>query len=200
MWNLILSLCAVAAAATSSLDGALLEHGVHADLDAKVLKDQHLSGETKKQHLIEAETADHQRFEVKIISPVEPRMAGQLIGEEINGLKKLFAAADTPYMGDIAQALGGCPAQFGPIEKQIEFLNPGAKVLIGSANDKFGFGACSAQTAKYRAAYVAYYDEGTKSVWTWRIFVPWKGKTPLKTDWLSPVLRHFKNETNSNRL
>jgi hypothetical protein len=193
MLKLALSLLLAAHAATPSLQEALKEYGVHVEGEFSVLKDQRLAGAVKKQHVIEAETAGRERFEIKVITPIDKAAARRLIDEELNGLRKLFAAADTPYMGDIAQAIGGCPAQYGPIDKKTDFLAGEADVMVGSASDKFAFGACSPEAAAYKGAFVAYYDEATKSVWSWRVFVPWTDKkSALKSDWLSPVLARFK--------
>jgi hypothetical protein len=185
----------LAAAQAATMQDALKEYGIKVDAGSAitVTKDQHLSGTTKTQHLIEAESGAHERFEVKIISPVEAQAAAAMIESESSALKKLFMPAQTPYMGDIAQAIGGCPVKFGPLAKSVSVLKNNSQALLGAANDKLSFGACSLEQAKYKAAFVAYYDEPSKAVWTWRIFVPWTNPpAALKSDWLKPVLSRFQ--------
>jgi hypothetical protein len=185
----------VRAALAASMQDALKEYGIKVEGGPAitVTKDQHLSGASKKQHLIEAESGSHERFEVKVISPVEPAAAAAMIESESSALKKLFMPTQTPYMGDIAQAIGGCPVKFGPLEKSVSLLQNETKALLGAASEKLSFGACSSSLAKYKAAFVAYYDPANKSVWTWRVFVPWTAPpAALKSDWLKPVLNRFQ--------
>ncbi|MGZ3723168.1 MAG: hypothetical protein ACXVA9_09570 [Bdellovibrionales bacterium] len=187
----IFMLSPVSQAAT--LQDALKEYGIKADgaPAMTVTKDQHLSGTTKNLHVVEANSAAHEHLELKIISPVESKAAAAMIESETAALKKLFAAASTPYMGDIAQAIGGCPAQYGPVERPVTFLKNDTKALLGSANAKLGFGACSEGEAKFKGAFITYYDESSRALWTWRFFSPWTGAAALKSDWLGPVLKRF---------
>ena len=175
------------------MQDALKEYGVRVEAPFTVTKDQHLNGESKKQHVIEAEGSGHEHYEIKIISPLDANAAKALSESEAAGLSKLFAAAQTPYMGDIAQAIGGCPHQFGPLHRKVKVLGFEADALLGGANEKLGFGACSAALAKFKAAFITYYDPATKSLWAWRIYSPWTDpKSPLKSEWLNPLLDRFQ--------
>jgi len=178
---------------SATLQDALKEYGLHADSVFLVSKDQNLKGASKSQHVIEAESPAHEKLEIKIISPIDEKHASTIIETETGAVKKLFEAAETPYMGDIAQAIGGCPHQFGPLQKSVNVAGHNSEAILGAANSEKGFGACTAEQAKFKGAIFAYYDSKTKSVWTWRVFQPWKdSKSPLKSDWLAPILSRIK--------
>jgi len=191
---LMISLASSQFVFAATMQDALKEYGIKLDgaHAGVVIKDQHLSGSSKSQHWIEAKTPADEHFEIKIISPLDQKAASALIASEASTIKKIYSAPQTPYMGDIAQAIGGCPTTFGPLEKKITMLKQDATAVLGAADDKFKFGACSSEQAKYKGAYLAYYDESSKSLWTWRIFVPWKTAADFKSDWLSPVLKRFQ--------
>lgn len=156
-----------------------------------VLKNQKMSG-AKNQHIIELQSKNKEHVEIKIISPVDKSAATAMIDAERSVVKKLYAAPQTPYMGDIAQAIGACPAKFGPVQSEIQLLTDKRNAVIGAANPERAFGACDSAKAKFRGALVAYYDEESKSVWTWRVFSPWSDKKPLGSHWLSAILGQFK--------
>jgi hypothetical protein len=183
-------------AGAATLSDALKDYGVKVQSadSFKVVKDQKVAGTSKSQHVIEVETAAHERLEIKIIQPVEAKVAAAAIESERNTLKKLYGAAQTPYMGDISQALGGCPASVGPAEAKINLMKKDVAAVLGAVKSDYAFGACSAEQAKFRGAYMAYYDEATKSMWSWRVFAPWTGggKKPLSADWLKPIVSKFE--------
>jgi hypothetical protein len=177
----------------ATLQDALKDYGLHADSAFVILKDQKLKGVAKSQHVIEAEGPAHERLEIKVIAPIDEKLAATMIETETVAVKKVFAAPQTPYMGDIAQAIGGCPHQFGPLQKSVTVAGHSTQAVLGAANAEKAFGACSADQAKFKGALIAYYDAGTKSVWTWRVFQPWTdSKSPLKSDWLAPILSRIK--------
>ncbi len=189
-WAISISVSAFA----SPLQEALREYGVTVSSENfKVLKDQKISG-NKIQRLIEVEGRRNERIEIKIVSPVEAAAARAMMDSERTVLKKLYAAPQTPYMGDIAQAIGSCPSKYGPLKKEMTFLAGKQDVLIGAATPERTFGACTSDQAKYRGAYVSYYHPATKTVWSWRISAPWTDGKPLGSEWLSDILAQFKNE------
>lgn len=175
------------------LQSLLKEYGIAVNGNFKLIKDQKMSG-VKTQRLIEVEGQKNERIEIKIVSPVEADSANAMIASERDAVKKLYSAPQTPYMGDIAQAIGSCSSKFGPLKSEIKFLSNKQDALIGAANPERAFGACSGEQAKFRGAYVSYYDPGTKTVWSWRVFSPWTDKKPLGSAWLTEILAQFNNE------
>ncbi len=171
----------------------LKEYGILIPSTFKVLKDQKVSG-TKLQRTVEFEGPKSERIEIKILAPVEATPAAAMIASESDAVRKLYAAPQTPYMGDIAQAIGSCPAKYGPVKSDVQFLSDHRNALIGAANSQRAFGACSASEAKFRGGFMSYYDPSTKTVWSWRVFVPWSDKKPLGDRWLSEILAQFSNE------
>lgn len=181
-------------AGASPLQDVLREYGIAVDSgNFTVLKDKKMSG-AKSQRVIEVQGRQNERIEIKIVSPVETAAAQAMMEAERTALKKLYAAPQTPYMGDIAQAIGACPSKYGPVKKQMPFLDGPQDVLIGAATPERDFGACTAEQARYRGAYVSYYHPATKTVWSWRISAPWNDKKPLGSEWLGEILAQFKNE------
>src|SRR5690242_16576510 len=79
----------------ATLQEALHEYGIKVEGGgaAAVTKNLKQSGQTKSQHVIEAETPAHERFEIKVIAPIEAGAAGALIESENTAIKKLFSAA-----------------------------------------------------------------------------------------------------------
>lgn len=191
---LIAAITFVHASFAANLQDALKEYQIRVNQPETltVTKDQHLSGKSKSEHRIEAKGNNHERFEIKVISPVEAKLATALIESESSIVKKLFAPPQTPYMGDIAQAIGECPASFGPIEKKVSLLQKDILAILGAADSKYSFGACTSETAKFRGGFLAYYDEATKAVWFWRVFTPWTKSDALRADWLEPLLSRFR--------
>lgn len=182
-------------ASPGSLEQALKEHGVSVDSGVayKILKDQHLSGSVKKQHEIVAESPAGVVLEIKIIEPLDPKAGAALVFSELGGIKKVYAPPQTPYMGDIAQAIGGCPSQFQPLNVPVTVAKAHGEALVAAATADRAFGACSETDAKLKAAFFIYYDADAKAVWSWRIFTPWTGqKKKVSGDWLQPLLNRFK--------
>lgn len=172
----------------------LREYGITVKTEHfKVLKNQSMSG-NKAQRVIEVEGPKGERIEIRIVTPVEAEPAQVMMESERTALAKLYAAPQTPYMGDIAQAIGSCPSRFGPLKKEMKFLTDSQQVLIGAVAPDRKFGACSADQARFRGAYVSYYHPTTKTVWSWRITAPWADQKPLGSEWLSDILAQFKNE------
>ena len=98
----------------------------------------------------------------------------------MNSLKKLYSAGQTPYMGDINEAIGGCPASMGPKTEEIKFLGAKVTALIGAAGDGHAFGACSRAQAKFSGAYWGHFDAKSKKLWLVRFFNEWKSG-PLRS-------------------
>lgn len=124
------------------------------------------------------------QLEVRVKSGVEAQAARAAIDEEMNSLKKLYAAAQTPYMGDISQAIGGCPPSMGPKISEVNFFGAKVPALMGAVNADKAFGECSKDKAKFKGAFFGYYDTQSKKLWLVRAFQPWTdGK--LESGWLN---------------
>ncbi len=156
----------------------------------KLIKNQKVSGE-KSQHVIELETSAREHIEIRIIGPLPEDAAKTLLSSERSRLAGLYAAPQTPYMGDIAQAVGGCPSSLGPKNSTVSFLGSSREVLLGAATAERAFGACAKDQVRYKGAFWAYYDTKTKSVWQWRAFVPWRDQSKLTSHWLAPLVGQF---------
>jgi hypothetical protein len=177
-----------------SRDNFLQTFGVDLKSPAlSLLSEQTQAGVTKNQHSYVIETTSGARFEVKIIEPLDEAAANAIVEPQRESFKKAYGAAQTPYMGDIAEALGGCPASFGPLRTTTLLGGHKMDVLFGAADAKFAFGACSEKLAHFKVALFFFYESGTKTLWEWRAFVPWKqwGKG-LGSGWLKKALAQLK--------
>lgn len=194
LWILSVSLV-YAANASGSLGEVLKPYGIRVrdDKSFKVLKNQQSSGSTRQHQVVEVETTGRERIEIRLVRPVETAAAQSTIAAESAAVKKLYEAQQTPYMGDIAQALGGCPPAMGPVLAQVAVGKQKGEAVVGAVNSDYSFGACASDQASYKGAYLAYFDEGTKTLWTWRVFAPWTGgKKAIDADWLKPILNRFE--------
>ncbi len=186
--------CSLASSA-ATLEKVLGDYGLKVDStkNFKLLKDQKISGTSKKQHLIDAQAGTGERIEIKIISPIDKGTAQSLVETEQTAMRKLYSAPQTPYMGDIAQALGGCPSAMGPIRENITLGGTEVEAWIGASHANSAFGACSAEEAKFKGALLIYYVPETQSVWRWRVFANWTGvKKSIDSNWLKQIVSSFK--------
>ncbi len=179
----------------SPINEALQDYGIKVSDPAqlKVIKNQKVSGE-KSQHIIEVETPALERVEIRIVGPLTEDGAKTMIESERARLAGLYSAQQTPYMGDIAQAVGGCSSSLGPKSSTVSFLGESRPVLLGAANGDRAFGACSKDQVRYKGAYWAYFDPASKSVWSWRAFTPWRDRSKLNSNWLALLMAGFKND------
>ena len=157
-----------------------------------VVKTQKLAGASRQQRLIAVVVQGRRRVEIKIIEPFDEAKVKNVIDTEKSGISALFSKTQTPYMGDIAQAIGGCPPAFGPATAAMTFINRPVEVLMGGVTEQLAFGACSAADAAYRGAVFSYYDATSRAMWTWRVFDPWEDKgSKLSSDWLKKIMSIF---------
>ncbi len=185
----VLFFCAPAHA--NSFSDALAKETIRLDpkVRFRLVKDQQLGGEMSR-HIIIGETTEKLRVEITVIRPVSGETAKLQIDSEVAAIQKLYAAPETPYMGDIAQAIGGCSSLFSPLLGEADFLGANRKTIVAAAK-KFDFGACSSQEATYMGAFLGYQQEN--KLFFWRIFKPWpRGTHKISSTWLPSVLDWFK--------
>jgi hypothetical protein len=173
---------------TAAWAAPLAEYGIQAE-GFTWTQDQKRSG-VKTQHVVEGEGPGQARVEIRILSPLDEETAKKNIEGETNALKNLYAAPQTPYMGDIAQAIGGCPPSLGPKAYDIEFLGRKVPAILGAASGDRSFGACTKEAAKFRGAFFAFYEKG--ALWSVRVTAPWPAKAKLADNWLAPIMARFK--------
>lgn len=191
---LCILLCA-GAAVCETLNSALEPYGVFfPKSNFSVTKNQKLSGHMKNQHVIEARTKGDEFVQIRVIGPIQPNDAKNLLGGERTAIEKLYGTEQTPYMGDIAAAIGGCPSYLGPVPKSFRFHGQEVDTVSGAVGTDRSFGACSLTQAKYRGAVVTYYNPDTKMVWIWRVYSPWRdGRNALSSDWLTEFMSQFQD-------
>jgi hypothetical protein len=151
------------------------------------------AGAAKNQHTFVIATAAGARFEVKVIEPIGDTAANEIMEMQRESFRKAYGAAQTPYMGDIADALGACPASYGPLRTTITLNGHKVEALLGAAHASYSFGACDEKLAHFKAALFFLYESDSKNLWEWRAFVPWKqlGKG-LGSGWLTKALGPLK--------
>jgi hypothetical protein len=174
----------------ASVKGPLEEYGIRGE-GFTWLENQKHQG-TKTQHQVKADGPSGSHIEIRIVSPLEEAAARKSIADEWNSLKNLYSAPQTPYMGDIAQAIGGCPTTFGPRQVNLQILGQKVSALLGATSSDRAFGACTKEAARLRGAFFGYYDQNSKALWTWRVTAPWPAKTKLSDDWLPSITSRFK--------
>lgn len=183
-------------AQAATLGDVLKEHGLTLDGAPRaftVTTDQKVKGERKNLRTLEAKSASGERVQIKIIQPMEAQAAEAAASAERATIKKLYAAPQTPYMGDIAQALGGCPASLGPLESELKIAELPGHLVVGAATASDAFGACTTAESKNKGGLVTFYDPVRKALWTWRVFAPWNPRqTPLSTEWLTAILKQVQ--------
>jgi len=135
-----------------------------------VIKNFHYPSQGKKYQTIVAQ-GQGIRAEIELIKPISQLKAKEYSESKYIIIESLFEPHVIPYKGELTHT-SGCLDKYKPIEVTAEVLGKSEKALILNATDRYVLGVCDDKMIKYKAVFVAFYDEVNKIHYQLTIFQP----------------------------
>jgi hypothetical protein len=121
---------------------------------------------------------------VEQIKGADAANARQYIDEKRFIVESLYMSTPSPYPDVVTRTIE-CPDEFKPISNTTEQNDQESSTYILYANDRFTYGACSDEIAKYRAIFHLVYCKDKKEIYQIEYFIP---KGNFSQDFIDKIL------------
>jgi hypothetical protein len=108
---------------------------------------------------------------IEIVPELDSEGAQTLLNDSIMGVQALYANALSPYPGDISRQVVS-DARFRPELVRTNWNSGARQYMLLFANDRFGYGAVTADVVKYRSLLGWIYCERARTFYKVRYFAP----------------------------